>query len=76
MWYLPVSFNTHRVPLIVIQMIAGFDINAQRAATSLILELQLLSTNYTQFNVIGWTLEKSVKFQKSNSRCLTENRIR
>ena len=44
------------MPIVVIQMVARFDVNAQRSAAGLILELELLSADDGQFDVIRGTL--------------------
>lgn len=44
------------MPLIVVQVVASFDIDTKRSTSSLILELYLSAANDAQFDVIRWAL--------------------
>lgn len=44
------------MPLIVVQVVAGLDVHAERPAAGLILELQLLAADNAQFDVVRWSL--------------------
>lgn len=45
------------MPLVVVQVITGLYVHTERTATSLILELQFLAVDDSQFYVIGWSLK-------------------
>lgn len=53
---LPIAFHADRMPLIVVQVVAGLHIHAQRSISCLILKLQLLATDNAKFDVVRWSL--------------------
>lgn len=54
--FLSVPLDAHRVPVVVVQRVARFDVHAQRPGARLVLELQLVTVNDRQLDEVGGAL--------------------